>query len=394
MFQFSRSTGSSCDLAAGDIISDGTWTYTWEHGRQLASMSGGTTWNYTYDADGMRTGRSNGSTAYSYIYTGGQLTQMTVGGNTLTFTSDATGNPQTVTYNGTTYYYAVNLQGDVVAILDRTGTAMVSYTYDAWGNLCDTTGTLATTLGAHNPLRYRGYVYDQGIGLYYLQSRYYNPTLGRFLNADALVATGQGLLGNNMFAYCGNNPINRTDPLGTLYTPAEIHNFVVDDICRVDPNKTRKQPKIKYKEIYFEHEYGFCDVYDISTHEVWEVKRIDGGVSCSIKMAKKQLENYVFNGVLQAHEEWELKVGGTQTTVSGNCFAIRDKDGRGTYIIGYWDISEYSPVSGIIFYDYIYIPDPQEAVNAIGALLGIGIGVYLYTHFEADFVRLGGRAVA
>ena len=169
---------------------------------------------FTYDADGMRTGRSNGATAYSYIYTGGQLTQMTVGSNTLTFTYDATGTPLAVTYNDTTYYYAVNLQGDVVAILDRTGTAMVSYTYDAWGNPFTTTGTLATTLGAHNPLRYRGYVYDTETGLYYLQSRYYNPLTGRFLNADALVSTGQGLLGNNMFAYCGNNPVNGADPAG------------------------------------------------------------------------------------------------------------------------------------------------------------------------------------
>ena len=58
------------------------------------------------------------------------------------------------------------------------------------------------------------YVYDEETGLYYLQSRYYNPEWGRFLNADALVATGQGMLGNNMFAYCGNNPANMVDANG------------------------------------------------------------------------------------------------------------------------------------------------------------------------------------
>lgn len=69
-------------------------------------------------------------------------------------------------------------------------------------------------LGKINPLRYRGYVYDDETTLYYLQSRYYNPAMGRFINADADVATGNGLIGNNMFAYCGNNPVNRTDHSG------------------------------------------------------------------------------------------------------------------------------------------------------------------------------------
>ena len=116
--------------------------------------------------------------------------------------------------SSSTYYYVTNLRGDVIAILNSSGTAVVEYTYDAWGNPISTTGSMATTLGATNPLRYRGYVYDEDTELYYLQSRYYNPTTGRFLNTDAFAATGQGVLGNNMFAYCGNNPINRQDSSG------------------------------------------------------------------------------------------------------------------------------------------------------------------------------------
>lgn len=93
---------------------DGTWTYTWQNGRELASMSNGsTTWNYTYDANGMRTSRSNGSTTYNYVYNGSQLVQMTKGSDALYFTYGAIG-PTTVTWNGTTYYYAVNAQGDVM----------------------------------------------------------------------------------------------------------------------------------------------------------------------------------------------------------------------------------------------------------------------------------------
>ena len=92
---------------------------------------------------------------------------------------------------------------------------VVEYTYDAWGRLLSTTGSMANTLGLHNPLRYRGYVYDRETGLYYLQSRYYNPEWGRFINADGLISTGQGLIGNNMYAYCLNNPINHKDNTGT-----------------------------------------------------------------------------------------------------------------------------------------------------------------------------------
>ena len=84
----------------------------------------------------------------------------------------------------------------------------------AWGNILSATGSMVSSLGLHNPFRYRGYVYDNETGLYYLQSRYYNPTIGRFINVDAFVATGQGILGNNMFAYCNNNPVKNADLLG------------------------------------------------------------------------------------------------------------------------------------------------------------------------------------
>ena len=200
----------------GNPLTDGTWTYTWEHGRELASMtSGATTWNYTYDADGMRTQRTNGSTTYSYIYNGSSLSQMTVGNNTLYFAYDAVGMPMAVTYNGTTYYYVTNLQGDVIAILNSSGTPVVNYSYDAWGNPISTTGTMATTLGTLNPLRYRSYVYDQETGLYYLQSRYYNPQWGRFINADSLIVIN-ATLGGNLFAYCYNNPVNLSDHTGQI----------------------------------------------------------------------------------------------------------------------------------------------------------------------------------
>lgn len=176
---------------------------------------GSTTWSYTYNADGLRTQRSGGGTTYNYIYNGDKLSQMTKGSDTLNFFYDASGTPMSVQYNGTTYYYVTNIQGDVIAILNGSGSAEVEYLYNAWGELVSTTGSMATTLGVHNPLRYRSYVYDQEYDLYYLQSRYYDPELGRFLNSDIFAATGQGLLGNNVFSYCKNNPIILCDTEGT-----------------------------------------------------------------------------------------------------------------------------------------------------------------------------------
>ena len=90
---------------------------------------------------------------YSYVYNGSQLSQLTVDGTVINFAYDASGTPIAVTYGGATYYYATNIQGDVVAILNASGTAVVTYTYDAWGNILTTTGTQASTLGTHNPLR-------------------------------------------------------------------------------------------------------------------------------------------------------------------------------------------------------------------------------------------------
>ena len=121
---------------------------------------GTTTWSYTYDANGMRTSRSNGSKTYNYVYNGSQLTQMTVGNDTLYFTYGILG-PNTVTWNGTTYYYALNAQGDVTGIFNREGQQVVLYNWDnAWGYNPIPEGSMANTLGTLNPLRYRSYVYD------------------------------------------------------------------------------------------------------------------------------------------------------------------------------------------------------------------------------------------
>ena len=210
----------------GNPVRDSTRTYTWEHGRELARLTqNGVVWNYTYDSNGMRTRRTSSAKTYNYIYSGSQLVQMSVGGNKVNFTYDAGGAPLTITVGGVTFYYVTNIQGDVVGVLSPSGEEVVHYRYDAWGNILSTEGAMASTLGEINPLRYRGYVYDQETELYYLQSRYYDPNVGRFINADSLMNTGQGLLGYNMFAYCLNNPVKYVDVTGySAVEPPMIEN--------------------------------------------------------------------------------------------------------------------------------------------------------------------------
>ena len=193
-------------------------SYTWEHGRELEKVTYlGTQWTNTYDANGLRTKRESTGKTYSYVYSGSKLTRMTVGNTVLYFEYDASGTPVAMRVGDEVYHYITNIQGDVLGFYNTAGTQVVSYTYDAWGKPLTAADTTGTGLAALNPLRYRGYVYDAETGLYYLQSRYYDPEVGRFINADAFVATGQSLLGYNIFAYCGNNPVIRIDPNGLDY---------------------------------------------------------------------------------------------------------------------------------------------------------------------------------
>ena len=165
------------------------------------------------NADGVRIGKSGAKTA-TYTVSGTQILSENNGSNTTYYLYDENGSPVGLTYKGTTYYYRKNLQGDIINITDSTGAKAVTYTYNAWGKLMSMRGNME--LAVNNPFRYRGYYYDVESGLYYLNSRYYDPQTGRFVNADSYVSTGQGITGTNMFAYCVNNPVNMIDTDGNL----------------------------------------------------------------------------------------------------------------------------------------------------------------------------------
>ena len=207
-------------------------TLVWEGQRlksytpKAASSGRSNSYVYSYDENGIRTRKTIGNTVTDYYYNGTLLmgtvkTTTNSDGSTTTsklrFSYDANGKVVAVNYNGNYYYYLRNAQSDIVKLIDKTGATVVEYRYDSWGKLLSTSGSLASTLGKNNPFRYRGYVYDEETGFYYLQSRYYNPEVGRFISSDVLLSTGQGVLGHNAYAYCGNNPIVREDTQGNLW---------------------------------------------------------------------------------------------------------------------------------------------------------------------------------
>ena len=187
----------------------------WQHGRELKSLTaGGRTTTYSYDEDGYRMTKADESGVTRYYRNGTTLLTQKKGSTRLDFFYDASGLPLGFKKNGTIYYYILNLQGDVVGILDREGKQVAGYRYDPWGKLLSCTGELADSIGAVNPLRYRGYYYDSESGLYYLNSRYYDPETGRFLNADWQMDENAGLLKGNLYAYCANNSVKYQDEEG------------------------------------------------------------------------------------------------------------------------------------------------------------------------------------
>ena len=209
-------------------------TLVWEGQRlksytpKAASSGRANSYVYSYDENGIRTRKTIGNTVTDYYYNGTLLmgtvkTTTNSDGSTTTsklrFSYDANGKVVAVNYNGNYYYYLRNAQSDIVKLIDKTGATVVEYRYDSWGKLLSTSGSLASTLGKNNPFRYRGYVYDEETGFYYLQSRYYNPEVGRFISSDVLLSTGQGVLGHNAYAYCLNNPVNREDSNGNWSMP-------------------------------------------------------------------------------------------------------------------------------------------------------------------------------
>ena len=220
---------------------------TWSYGRRLTGLSSGSeAFSYSYNADGIRTAKTVNGVKHTYALSGTTILneEWTENGvqHLMMYVYDANGSPVGMVYRNSTmaanateeYLFVKNIQGDILHVYNSAGKKLVSYVYDAWGNIISTTYSNGggTSAARFNSFTYRGYYRDSETGMYYLNSRYYNPKMGRFISADAYVSTGQGLLGYNMYAYCGNNPVNRIDSEGEFWIAVLIFTSIAT-VCSV-----------------------------------------------------------------------------------------------------------------------------------------------------------------
>ena len=349
----------------GNPLSYRGWAMSWQGGRQLASMAKGSdTLNFVYNESGLRTSKTVNGVTHNYVWQGSKLAADITDAYALYFHYDSSGEvigfTRTVNGTDTEYFYVKNLQGDILKVITATGTEAATYTYDAWGKLLTSSGDMADV----NPMRYRGYFYDTETSLYYLKSRYYAPEVGRFINPDAYASTGQGILGANMFAYCGNDPINYFDSSGCIPQAVEdrfVHDKVLEYICSQDSTKSLRYTEtcIYLNGIDWRGGWGFCDLYNSVTGEVWELKKDSSSWRCSTVFANLQLGKYV-NGVLKHNPELDLCRPYT-TIISDGEFPIPG-------VFYKYRVTYTNEGNGIL--KYRYTKTPTEELLAIKAAIG------------------------
>lgn len=190
-----------------DGISGASVEYEWDERQMTGYYTAEWGNSFKYNDQGIRT--QKGST-HKFVLDGDKVIVETIGSTTIYYTYDVDGSLLSMNYNGSEYFYITNMQGDVIELVDINGNSVAKYKYDAWGNMLYQSGSMAD----ENPYRYRGYRFDEDTGLYYLQSRYYNPETGRFISADGNFGPNGNAIGHNSYAYTKNSPILYTDPDG------------------------------------------------------------------------------------------------------------------------------------------------------------------------------------
>ena len=312
------------------------------------------------------------------------------GDNCIWFTYDENGLVTGFRYNGQEYYYYKNLQGDIIGIVDSTGTEVARYSYSAWGfitYISDGEGMFVDDpnhIANINPFRYRGYYYDNESGLYYLNSRYYDPFVCRFLNADGYVSTGQGVTSNNMFAYCGNDPVNRSDPSGEWWWVVAAvvavvivvknewyakknykHNSQVDKFALTTTKNTIINDQQKDTGKNFEYgnypaSHNSCEA--IAIHNAKVEKGIESTLSETIRDCQTAgampIEGYF------GTNPFEIGTDLDRSGLSYSRVGINEMDKKGVYIMSYWN--EWAPFNGLHTVAIKYDGSQYAAYNLLG----------------------------
>ena len=170
--------------ACGNMLKKGDTTFTWTQGRKLSAINNGKNIRYYYDHTGARVKKVVDGVTTEYRMAGSLLVSERTGDETIWYQYDSAASLVAMIIGGARYNYVRNAQNDIIGLIDSTGKRVVSYKYNSWGKVVSITGTLAATVGQKNPFRYRGYYFDAESGMYYLQSRYYDPEIRRVISAD------------------------------------------------------------------------------------------------------------------------------------------------------------------------------------------------------------------
>ena len=316
---------------------------------------------FTYDVDGLRTSKTvhNVDLEHKYYYVGNRLQYETISDSSaLWYFYDADGNPSGIRYkdnSGTVndYYFVCNWRGDVIQIYNASGTLVGSYTYDAWGKVTENATSADTqNITETNPIRYRGYYYDTETRLYYLKSRYYDPAVKRFLNADSMTDGATKIHGTNLFIYVGNDPVNNSDDSGQGRIKNAI-KWIVKKVLR--PVVKHIQKRISKRS--FTYSRG---VNASATPGIFAFN-IQGGVSIDSK------GNVAFQGGFSGG----VTIGSPGASIMAYSLRTNAPDAIDLEGLGYQIGGSFS--AGVtVGFDFNIIPSSQKTYYGISENIGVG----------------------
>ena len=375
--------------AIGNMLTKGDISYSWTLGRKLSGVNNGKNIRYEYDHTGARIRKTVDNNVTEYRLAGDLLVAEVTNGKKTSFVYDSGADLVAMIYEGKYYFYVKNLQGDIVSIVDESGTAIVNYSYDSWGRLLQIEGSKKDTIGILNPFRYRDYYYDTETGMYYLENRYYDPEIRRFICVDKYVS-GVSILAN-MYLYCGNNPVNRFDPDGHLFRSLirgakRIYKSVASKVNKVWRSVTRyvqKKVNVRVSSSYSTRQKtSVRGIYNAScTHTTRSSASTNKNAGISIWANYGGMTTYdaSFKNP-QPTKKTEVGISVNTKAVNGSCstvniagesFGVRSTFGNGTYS-GYSGCS-ITPKDLSVDVTIGYSYTNKNTTNSVEYTVGVGI---------------------